>query len=105
MNIKSLARENEIVQLLSDLVAIESVNPAYRGGQRGEVAVGEYVAAYLRQLGIEPEFQAALPGRPNVLGQLRGAREAALIFEAHMDTVTLDPMPDALTPKIRDGRL
>lgn len=107
MNFKNLARERqaEIVTLLSDLVAIESVNPAYQGGQRGEVAVAEYVAGYLRALHIEPAFQNVLGERANVLGTLRGAHEACLIFEAHMDTVTLEPMPDALTPKLRDGKL
>src|SRR5262249_32265544 len=91
--------------LLSDLVAIESVNPAYKGGTRGEVALGEYVANYLRRLNIEPEFQPVLGERANVLGRLRGNGEATLIYEAHMDTVTLDPMPDALTPKIENGYL
>lgn len=105
MNFKNLARENEIVALLSDLVAIESVNPEYQGGQRGEVAVAEYVADFLRALNIEPAFQNVIGERANVLGTLRGAHDATLIFEAHMDTVTLEPMPDALTPKIRDGKL
>lgn len=104
-NFKNLARENEIVALLSDLVAIESVNPAYQGGTRGEGAVAEYVAQYLRAIGIEPEFQNVLPQRANVLGKLRGNGQATLIFEAHMDTVALAPMPDALTPKRRDGKL
>lgn len=105
MNFKGLAHQSELTALLSDLVAIESVNPALKGGQRGEAAVGEYVANYLRQLGIKPEFQSVLPGRANVLGRLRGKHDATLILEAHMDTVTLEPMPDALTPKIREGRL
>lgn len=105
MNYKGLAEQSELTTLLSDLVAIESVNPALKGAQRGEAAVGEYVANYLRRLGIEPEFQSVLPGRANVLGRLRGQHDATLILEAHMDTVTLEPMPEALTPKIRDGRL
>lgn len=105
MNFKNLAREHEIVQLLSALVAIESVNPAYQGGQRGEVAVAEYIANYLRALNIEPTFQNVIGERANVLATLRGSHNTTLIFEAHMDTVTLEPMPDALTPKIRDGKL
>lgn len=105
MNFKGLADESEIIALLSDLVSIESVNPAYKGGRRGEVAVGEYVARYLRGLNLEPIIQPALPGRSNVLGRLNGTRDTVLIFEAHMDTVTLEPMADALTPKIRDGRM
>lgn len=105
MNFKNLAREQEIVTLLSDLVAIESVNPAYKGGARGEVAVAGYIANYLRGLNLEPTFQPVLGERANVLGHLRGNGQATLIFEAHMDTVTLDPMPDALTPRVNDGRL
>lgn len=108
---KQLARESEIVTLLSDLVAVESVNPALKGGQRGEAAVAAYVARYLRALGIEPELQPVLPGRSNVLGRLQGAPSlrdrggACLIYETHMDTVTLEPMPDALAPRLREGRL
>lgn len=105
MNFKGLANQSEIVSLLSDLVAIESVNPGYKGGERGEIAVGEYVARYLRGLGIEPESQSVLPGRPNILGRLQAGHDACLIFEAHMDTVTADPMPDAFTPFVREGRL
>lgn len=104
-NFKGLANQSELETLLADLVAIESVNPAYKGGERGEIAVGEYVADYIRKLGIEPEFQPVLPGRPNILGRLQGAHDACLIFEAHMDTVTADPMPDAFTPFVREGRL
>lgn len=104
-NFKGLARESEIVSLLSDLVAIESVNPAYPGVQRGEGAVADYVAEYLRAIGIEPDLQPVLPGRANVLGRLRGTGQATLIFEAHMDTVALAPMPDALTPRLREGKL
>lgn len=105
MNFKGLANQSEIVKLLSDLVAIESVNPEYKGGQRGEVAVAEYVADYLRGLSIEPVFQPVFGERANVVGRLRGTGDACLMLEAHMDTVTLEPMPDALTPRIHNGRL
>jgi acetylornithine deacetylase ArgE len=105
LHFKGLASETDVVQLLSDLVSIESVNPALSGGHRGESAVAEYVANYLRCLDITAQLQPVLPGRANVLGRASGASGACLILEAHMDTVTLDPMPDALTPKIRDGRL
>jgi len=39
VSFKGLAREDEVVHLLSDLVSVESVNPALMGGQRGEAAV------------------------------------------------------------------
>lgn len=105
VDLKGLAQEKELVQLLVDLVSIESVNPSLKGGQRGESALAAYVASYLARLGLQAESQPVLPGRANVLGRLRGLGRPGLLFEAHMDTVTLDPMPDALAPRITDGRV
>jgi acetylornithine deacetylase ArgE len=102
--------EDTLVRLLSDLVAIESVNPAYPGGERGEVAVAAYVAEYCRRLGLDVSRQPVLPGRENVLAELRvaGAR-GTVLFEAHMDTVNLDASGSmgegGLRPEVRDGRL
>jgi acetylornithine deacetylase/succinyl-diaminopimelate desuccinylase-like protein len=97
----------QLVQLLSDLVALESVNPAYPGGGRGEAAVADYVEEYCRRLGLVVTRQPVLAGRDNILAELpvRGARQT-LLFEAHMDTVDLGPMgAQALRPERRDGRL
>jgi acetylornithine deacetylase len=96
--------------LLGDLVAIESVNPAYPGGERGEAAVAAFVADHCRRLGLDVWRQAVLPGRENVLARLEcpGAKRT-LLLEAHMDTVSLDPSgPNGgggTAPHIRDGRL
>ena len=35
----------------------------------------------------------------------RGGTRPTLLFECHLDTVGLDPMPDALNPRVTDGRL
>lgn len=102
---KGLAQEAELVRLLCDLVSIESVNPSLKGGQRGETALAEYVTGYMARLGLDVRSQPVLPGRANVLGRLKGNRGPGLILEAHMDTVTLEPMSDALLPRIADGRV
>ncbi len=102
---KGLAQQAELVKLLGDLISIESVNPSLKGGQRGEAALAEYVTGYLARLGLAVESQPVLPGRANVLGRLSGKGKSSLIFEAHMDTVTLEPMPEALVPRIDDGRV
>lgn len=105
-----------LVHQLSELVAIESVNPAYPGGKRGEVAVAQYVVDYCRRLGLDVGQQAVLPAegatpaRENVLAELRvpGARHT-LLLEAHMDTVSLDTsgsmLDGGLTPDVRGDRL
>ncbi|MGI8914100.1 MAG: M20 family metallopeptidase [Chloroflexota bacterium] len=96
----------QLVPLLSDLVALESVNPAYPGGSRGEAAVADYVEGRCRRLELAVTRQPVLPGRDNILAELRvpGAQQT-LLFEAHMDTVDLGPLgARALQPEVREGR-
>jgi len=93
-------------EILKDLVAIESVNPFYPGGERGEVAMTAYVAGFFDRLGLRPERQEALPGRENVFARLDApGATRTLLLESHMDTVTLEPVgradfPDTLVPRM-----
>ena len=95
-----------IFQTLSDLVAINSINPAYEGGVPEE-AVACYVERFFAQRGIETFRQDVLPGRQNVIARLPGRNpQRRVILEAHMDTVSVSGMTIApFTPEIRDGRL
>lgn len=95
-----------IFQTLSDLVAINSINPAYEGGVPEE-AVACYVERFFAQRGIETFRQDVLPGRQNVIARLSGRNpQRRVILEAHMDTVSVSGMTIApFTPEIRDGRL
>ncbi|MDQ4078418.1 MAG: M20 family metallopeptidase [Chloroflexota bacterium] len=95
-----------VASLLSDLVARESVNPTLPGGQRGEIAVADYVSAFCERLGLEVERQEVFPNRPNVIARLHAPRgRGALLLEAHTDTVPAGDMSDAFTPEVEDGRL
>ena len=99
--------EKQLIRLTSDLVAIESVNPGYPSGSRGEGAMAAFVEDYCRRLGLDVQRQPVHPGRDNVLARLTvpGARQT-LLFEAHMDTVAGDSMGErAWRPEVRDGRL
>src|SRR2546428_13702100 len=94
-------------EILRDLVAIESVNPFYPGGERGEVAMTEYVEAFVRRLGLAPRRQVVLPGRENVYTRIDtpGATKT-LLFDSHVDTVTLEPVGKSmLDPRIQSGRM
>lgn len=95
-------------EILADLVAIESVNPALPGGARGEIEVARYVDVFCQRLGMRKVEAGGLPGRPNsvwALGPGHPGDRRALMFEAHMDTVTLADMPDGTLPKVVDGRM
>lgn len=107
VDVPSTVSDERLVQLLSDLVSIESVNPIYPGGERGESGMAAYVEDHCRRLGLDVALQAVLPDRENVVAGLRvpGAKRT-LLFEAHMDTVEIASMGDrALQPEVRDGRL
>ncbi len=98
--------------LLSSLVAIPSVNPAYRKPEDdpalfGEAAMADAVATWLRAAGLEVALDPVWDGRPNVVARLRGrGAKRRLIWEGHLDTVQVSGMTiPPFVPSVRDGRL
>ncbi len=76
------------IQLLRDLIAIDSVNPSLVPGARGESEIARAVGQMLRTGGIDVEVQEVAPGRMNVIGVLEGSRQGrSLMLCGHMDTV------------------
>ena len=100
---------DSIEKLLSDLVAIPSMNPMGRGRegeQYREAALAAFVAEYLRRAAVDVELDEVSPGRPNVIARLDAGARRTLLLEAHLDTVFADRMViDPFCPEIRDGRL
>jgi acetylornithine deacetylase len=98
--------DRDLVQLLEELVAIDSVNPDLSPDGAGEGLIARVVGEWLERLGVEVTFQETAPGRPNVIGRVRGKGSGrALMLKAHMDTVSTTGMHEALVPRIADGRL
>ena len=103
--------EADVVALLSDLVAIPSVNPAFRTTEApaewfGEAAMAAHVAAWLSDHGAEVQLDPVFPGRPNVIARLRGGGGRKLLWEGHLDTVQATGMSiEPFRPVLRDGRL
>lgn len=98
--------EEYVIALLSQLVAIDSVNPSLVDGGAGESRIAAFVASHLEGLGCEVHVQEAAPGRPNVIGVLdSGAPGPSLMFCGHLDTVGVEGMQSPFQPVIRDGRL
>jgi acetylornithine deacetylase len=93
-------------ELVSALVAIDSVNPDLVPGGAGEAEIAEFVAAWLGEAGLEVEVDDAVPGRPSVVAVARGSGGgASLMLNAHMDTVGVEGMERPFEPVVRDGRL
>jgi acetylornithine deacetylase len=97
---------NELEQLLSDLVAINSINPDLVPGSPGEAEIAHYIADWLRRADLEVELLESIPGRPNVVGIARGTGGGkTLLLNGHMDTVGIAGMPDGHQPRIQGDRL
>lgn len=78
----------EAVELISELVRINSVNPWLIPGAAGEGEVARYIAGWMYELGLETHLDEVTPGRPNIVGILRGTGDGqALCINAHTDTV------------------
>ena len=98
-----------VIDLLSDLVAINSSNASMPDGA-GEAEIARFVAGFGERVGAQVRLEEALPGRPNVYLTLPATQPGSepvrrLLFDIHLDTVPLTPMADALSPKIKDGRM
>lgn len=92
------------VELAHALIACDSTNPELNPGGVGEGAVGALIAGRLRGAGMEVEMVEVRPGRPNVIGRLRGRGGGpTLMLCGHTDVVSADP--DGFSPRLQNGRL
>jgi acetylornithine deacetylase/succinyl-diaminopimelate desuccinylase-like protein len=85
---------DEVAQLCSDLIAIDTANPGDHSGP-GERAAAEYVAERLSDVGLEPQLLESHPGRANVVARIPGTdppdrKRPALLVHGHLDVVPAD---------------
>jgi acetylornithine deacetylase len=97
----------EARELLADLVRIPSVNPRDGQSGAGEGEIGEFVAGWLREAGLEVGMQEALSCRYNVVARLPGRDPGrTLLLESHLDTVEVEGMSvSPFAAEVRNGRL
>jgi acetylornithine deacetylase len=95
------------IKLLEDLIRINSVNPSLVPGAPGEAEIAGHIAGFMEGCGLETRLEEVAPGRPNVVGVLRGSGEGpTLMLNGHMDTVGVDYMEiDPLDPAVREGSM
>ncbi len=101
-----LSLVNKPIDLLADLIRINSVNPNYGGGVP-EAAIADYVEGFFRRRNIETMRREIFPDRPNIIARLPGRDpNRRIVLEAHMDTVSTDGMEsDPWEPVVRDGNI
>src|SRR5215831_3339078 len=99
-------RQEKLIRTLSDLIRINSVNPAYPGG-RPEKDIQDFVSEFFSSRGIPLMEQRVGPDRANVIAKLPGRNSTRrIILEAHSDTAGVEGMVvPPFQPEIRDGRI
>jgi acetylornithine deacetylase/succinyl-diaminopimelate desuccinylase family protein/diaminopropionate ammonia-lyase family len=97
--------QNDAGLIAQMLVQINSASPS--GGGPGELEIARYIAAWLEHRNIEMHWIEPTPGRPTVVGILRGTSGGkSLMLNGHIDTVTISGYDgDPLEGNIKDGRL
>jgi len=94
------------IQLLRDLIAIDSVNPSLVPGATGENQIARAIAQLLQASGLSVEVQEVTPGRMNVIGLVEGRQKGkTLMLCGHMDTVGVMGYDSPFDPVLKDGRI
>jgi acetylornithine deacetylase len=97
---------DDLVELTSALVSIDSTNPTLVPGGAGEGEIAAFVARWARDAGLEADVLEETPGRPSVVVRARGSGGGrALLLCAHLDTVGVEGMTDPHVPRVDGDRL
>jgi acetylornithine deacetylase/succinyl-diaminopimelate desuccinylase-like protein len=106
---RGAAAEDEVVELASELIRIDTTNTGDPDTVVGEREAAEYVAAKLSEVGYEVEVvESGAPRRENVFCRLKGADpdRGALLVHGHLDVVPADPAEWSVHPfsgAVQDG--
>ena len=103
----------DLIQTLSELIAIPSVNPMglpLEGPEYLEGRVTNYLERLFQSYRLPYERQMVEPERENIVARIGGGRSSdpkqLILFEAHQDTVPVTGMTiEPWTPVVSDGRI
>jgi acetylornithine deacetylase len=95
------------VDLLRELIGIDSVNPDLVPGGAGEARMADAVTAWLSARGFDCRRTESVPGRPSVIAVAPGSGGGrSLMLNGHLDTVSLASYHgDGLAARTQDGCL
>ena len=100
--------EDDVVKLCQELIQIPSVN--FGEGKGDEKAAAEYVAAKMKEVGIESKIFESAPNRCSVVARIEGRDKSkpGLVVNGHLDVVpanAIDWSVDPFSGVIKDGSI
>ena len=104
-----LARaQDEVAELLSDLIRIDTTNTGSTATSAGERVAAEWVAGKLDEVGIPSVIHESERGRASLVARIEGSdrSRSALLVHGHLDVVPADPAEWSVHPfsgEERDG--
>jgi acetylornithine deacetylase len=97
--------QNHIVTILTELVAINSINTTLSGGP-GEKEIAGFIRSYISRLGFDVQVQTVSGERANVVALVRGnSSDAPVLLNGHIDTVGVEGMPSPFALRQEGDRL
>lgn len=102
--------EQDVLTLLHELVAIDSVNPSLVPGAAGEGRIARHVRDWAAREGLLAEVVERTPGRPSVVVRPPGRDPSrrgrpTLLLCGHLDTVGRGAVPGPPLPRVEGDRL
>jgi acetylornithine deacetylase/succinyl-diaminopimelate desuccinylase-like protein len=100
--------QQEVADLLSELIRIDTTNTGDTATSAGERAAAEWVAGKLDEVGISSVIHESEPGRASLVARIEGVHRdrPALLVHGHLDVVPADPSEWSVHPfsgEQRDG--
>lgn len=98
---------DDVVDLATELIRIDSVNPTLAPGGAGEAEIARYTSRWLERRGFDCELLEDGSGRPSVLAVAPGTGGGrSVMLNGHLDTVSLASYDgDGLEPLVIGDRL
>lgn len=95
-----------LLDILTDFVRINSINPSLDPSGAGEGEIAAYITDAMHKLKLEVVTHEPEPGRLSVVGTLKGTGGGrSLMLNGHVDTVAVDDMLDPFSAKIGNGKM
>jgi acetylornithine deacetylase/succinyl-diaminopimelate desuccinylase family protein len=97
---------DQALDILKELIRIDSVNPTLVPGGAGEKRIAEYLVSFLRERALEAKLQRISDDRFNVITSVQGLQDGPrILLNGHLDTVSVEGMSSPFTPVQKDGKI